>query len=608
MAENTIQEFADGDPVTIDDENQVIRAMKGNIVPRNNEGVAENQAGSLGTSTLAWNQAHVERLFLDGSELDPATLGQTDVSVRLFNNGVVSGMAPTGRPQMCGWMNQAGTGGVTLRASADNPLVVRVGGQEYRLENDLVGGTPLPSAVGLPTGAVWEFQDYQTAVQGGDSGFQSGELPQGTDPLFALITGAAFKYADSGVDVPSTIEQVVIFRMPGDGATAGEYIMAQRNAAIDSDASGQKGARALFNHSSTAYTIRRVSPDIISPAANERLAIVTPGYIFVDPTTSPWSILIRSEVLGSVQQALPTGTAGQVLYRQSADKWYSFEGAEWVEKEWVFLGMAAIEDDSGTASVEAVAGVRSEAGLNSLHAVARRLHAPAGIWQGSRAAIYQAAISGNTVIYSEPVGAADTDIIEERAPQALASQQNRLLEPRYSVDVRQRQNGLTGAVDATLNGLFCVWADAETGAAFSDNMAPAIVIIEPGQAYLAHPHRNAVLVGTYSITGQTNIAIPTGNLALTNTPVNSPALWHKTITLESDAAQGVVVEGGDDTANSPILGWHESDDDSGNAITEYTDPGLLGPFRAFQVAGTTGTATISFTPPTLADIAAAVAP
>ena len=607
MAENTIQEFAEGDPITIDDENQVIRAIKGNLVPRNSQGVAENQAGSLGTAALRWDEAHIARLMLDGMLFDPTTISQTEAMVQLFNNGVVSGVAPTGRPEMCGWMNPAGTGGITLRASASNPLVVRVGGEEHMLESDLVGGTPLPTAVGLPTGAVWQFQDYQTAVQGGDSGFQSGEMPQGTDPLFALVTGDAFKYADSGIDVPSTIEQVVIFRAPGEGGTDGEYIVAERASAISSDASAQKGARALFNHSSTAYTVRRVSPDIISPAANERLAIVTPGYIFVDPTTSPWTIAIRSAVLGSVQQALPTGTAGQVVYRQSADKWYSFEGAQWVEKEWVFLGIAAIEDDNGTPSVQAVSGVRSERGLNKLHRVARGLHTSGGVWQSSRAAVYQAAISGNTVIYSAPVGAADTDIIEEKAPQAFASQQNRLLEPRYSVDVRQRQNGLTGAVDATLNGLFCVWADAETGAAFSDNMVPAIVIIEPGQAYLAHPHRNAVLVGTYSITGQTNIAIPTGNLELTNTPVNSPALWHKTITLESAATQGVVVEGGDDTANSPILGWHSSDAEA-NAITEYTDPGLLGPFRAFQVAGTTGTATISFTPPTLADIAAAVAP
>lgn len=602
-----MQEFSDGDPVTIDDENQTIRALKGNLVPRNAEGVAENQAGSLGTSALAWNEAHVERLVLDGQEIDPETFGQTEVVVRLFQNGVVSGMAPTGRPEMCGWMNQAGTGGVTLRASADNPLVVRVGGQEYRLEADIVGGTPLPAAVGMPSGAVWEFQDYQTAVDGGDSGFQEGEIPQGTDPLFVLATGAPFKYSDSGTGVPSTISQVVIFRVPGDGATAGEYIMAERAAAIDSDVSAQKAARALFNHSSSAYTIRRVSPDIVSPAASERPVITTPGYIFVDPTTNPWSIIIRPSVLGSVQNALPTGTAGQILYRQSADKWYSFEGAEWVEKEWVFLGIAAIEDDGGSPSVQAVAGVRSERGLNKLHTLARRLHAPAGNWLGTRNAVYLAAISGNTVIYSAPDGTADTDLVEDRAPAALASQQNRLLEPRYSVDVRQRQNGVTGAVDATLNGLFCVWADAETGAAFADNMVPAIVIIQPGQAYLAHPHRNAALVGTFGITGQTTIGIPNGDIALTTTPVSNPAFWHKTISLVGDPVQGVVVEGGDDTANSPILGQHSSDA-AADAITEYTNENNPGPFRAFQVAGTTGTATISITPPTLADIAAAVAP
>ena len=67
MATNTLTEVAVGDAWTIDDENQTVRALKGDVVPRNASGVAQSGAGSLGSPTFPWANVHTTLLTVNGT-------------------------------------------------------------------------------------------------------------------------------------------------------------------------------------------------------------------------------------------------------------------------------------------------------------------------------------------------------------------------------------------------------------------------------------------------------------------------------------------------------------------------------------------------------------
>ena len=68
MTDNTLDDAVSG-AIPPSNTNQYKTALKGDHVPRNILGVAENEAGSLGTRLLQWLNLRVKNIFLDGVEL-----------------------------------------------------------------------------------------------------------------------------------------------------------------------------------------------------------------------------------------------------------------------------------------------------------------------------------------------------------------------------------------------------------------------------------------------------------------------------------------------------------------------------------------------------------
>ena len=605
MAENNLQEFNDGDVIGASDNNQTVRALKGNIVPRNEQGVATARAGSLGTDEFPFDELHVDEILLGGAALDPAAGGGGTADAALFQNGVVNGQAPTDRPGMCGWLLQAGSGGVRIIASESNPLVVRVGGEEYSQTAPLVGGTPLPEVTATPASPDWELANPSNAVTPGP-----GESKSWYYGDTVLATAQPFIYGRETGDpeVPTSIGNLLIFKVRGTRISSRdtapdseqEYFMCERNPRIAGRAAARRAIRAAFNTSSTGYTAGNVEIAPADAKEEDEFKQVQPGYVFIDPTASPWSILIQPRILGTTAHQLPaTATTGDVIFRQSSQRWYNYEGAAWVQKSWVFLGIVAIETVSDAATVVGVAGVRTEASLRKLYTFANLLHAPAGVWDGDRQALYNGEVSGTLITWTPP-DVSDVELVEGRSPQAFMSQRNELLRSRYQVD----------ADDLTLQALrlnqprgrdrvYFAWLDVETEQTFADDAIPAIISLSVGRAFFAHQHRNAILLGTFAQTGLTETpTVPNDTLAVPDrSSIPLPAFW---IT-ELAAAR----TGGEPTIRAlRINGGTTTILESSAAPLRFEN--AIGAPRRIEAVGS-GT-TVTLTLPTLSDVAAAIDP
>ena len=608
MAENNLQEFNDGDVIGASDNNQTVRALKGNIVPRNEQGVATARAGSLGTEEFPFDELHVDEILLGGAALDPAAGGGGTADAALFQNGVVNGQAPTDRPGMCGWLLQAGSGGVRIIASESNPLVVRVGGEEYSQTAPLVGGAPLPAVTATPASPDWELKVADNLGAGSPDPGDSRSYYNG---YTVLATGAPFTYGEETADeeVPESIGNLLIFKVRGLTRTPAfpvsqeEYLMCERNPRIGGRAAARRAIRAAFNTSSTGYAAGNIEIALSGATTAEEFKQVQPGYIFVDPTASPWSILIQPRILGTTAHQLPaTATTGDVIFQQSTQRWHNYEGAAWVQKNWVFLGITAIETVSEVATVVGVAGVRTEASLRKLYNFANLIHAPAGVWNGDRQAFYNGEVSGTLITWSPP-DVSDVTLIEGRSPQAFMSQRNELLRSRYQVDADEltihRLNRPTSRPGGT--NLFFAWLDVETEQTFSDDAPPVIIPISVGRAFFAHQHRNAVLLGTFV---QRNITetptVPNDPIVLSqDAAVDVPAFWITRLTATS-------------TISDPTI---EAYTPRGSDITLFSNSGRTASIDfenpigcPRRISATRNQVTVTYTLPTLSDISDLIDP
>lgn len=534
MAENNLTEVTDGEIVAVDDINQSVRALKGNVVPRNAEGVATNQAGSLGTPTLGWEDLHVQRILLAGEELEPGAGG--GAAQEMFANGVVSGEAPTGRPGMCGWMNQAGTAGVRLSASAESPLVVRVGGEEYRLEAPITGGTP-PAAPSTVT-SRWYIDDsggYDSAAS--SRTVRPFAADETTNQAFMLCTGRRFNYANATgrPEADATNGNTIIMSFatqlrgadasPADGPT--EIMMFDRAGLNSGRPSGYRAIRDAFNIGSSGYQTQGglLQSHNVDTRTNRHFKNLRTGYIFVDPTTNPWTISIRTAMRGSVYSTLPSGTEGDLVYRELNNRWMIFTSGAWVETSLVFIGIAAVDTVNSAQAVIGVQGVRSEAAIQQLFAIAERLHSAGGDWDSARSAWQNSTVSGDIISFDPPDTTATEPALEVKRSGQISTQQFQGFRPTFSI------NTADPAAGSRVNSrTFVGWVDAVTGETFFDQQPPMLIGIEPGKVFFAHPHRNAAMLGTFSIDSDGSLIVPDSVEIDADAEIPNPTFWIRSLT------------------------------------------------------------------------------
>lgn len=592
MGTETLTEVADGDEIRLATGNTTVQALKGDVVPRNTEGVAANQGGGLGTAQYPFRELHVRDLIVNGTPLEIDE--EVEVATQLFANGVVRGMAPTGRPGMCGWMNEAQADGIVLHASETEPLVVRVGGREYSLTADVTGGTPLPAIQPSREYDITSYSPTITSTTDFPSDADRGVPFEGTNGRFMGFTGRPVRLDQStSVMLPSAFGNNIIIRLSDEP----EYIPCERGPNINNGQTIQRMLRNSMNsRANTGYNI----DDGGYVTAN--ISHSTLGYVFVDPTTDPWSIMQETLVLGAIADTFPAGAEGQILFRDSNSKWYRFESGNWIEKEWVLLGISATH--GSPARTQAVLGVRSEDSLAKLRPLARVLHSP-GVWDRSRSAYYVPTRSGNIITWASPGGAAESSVIDERGPQNYISQSHEPVAARYQIDTAERMDQDLRTISSN-EGTFNVWVSAETGQAFSDLVSPNPTEIGPGEVVLLHPAQNAVWIGSYAVDNNSavsnRITLPNQAIAVSYNlqRVRCPAIWYTGVRI--DETDG----GGRDQVQATSGGRFVGIRDSRTRRDVFRDNWFLGPVFAFELVGSGSSSrnkVIRLDLPTMGDIA-----
>lgn len=114
MGTNNINAATSGTPIPAAHHNSLVSAFKGDVVPRNNSGIAEDMAGSLGTSVLRWLNGFFLQLTI-GASADVISLDVEDGALMINVDGEqVKAFCPNDRVTFDG--SDPGKGGVVYSA------------------------------------------------------------------------------------------------------------------------------------------------------------------------------------------------------------------------------------------------------------------------------------------------------------------------------------------------------------------------------------------------------------------------------------------------------------------------------------------------------------
>lgn len=138
MGTNSLSSDTDGGIASASDINQYKEAIQGDLVPRNASGVATDEAGSIGTSLLAWLTGYIKTLFVG----PPANLNKIEAdsgdivikvndieALRLTESGGQAGNATT--PNQVSGNDSGGPW------TNDNPQATGVSNEEDIREQDV---------------------------------------------------------------------------------------------------------------------------------------------------------------------------------------------------------------------------------------------------------------------------------------------------------------------------------------------------------------------------------------------------------------------------------------------------------------------------------------
>ncbi len=463
MGINNLNEVSQGDLLQPADSNQHRSALIADLVPRNSAGVPESEAGSLGTEALEWKDVFAKRLFSDGVQLTPSGGGVN--TGRQLRTGIKSGIAPTNSPRASGWMRPAGAAGITLIASAANPLVAVVDGVQHSLEESLTGGSNLPDSLSLAAmlvGADWNRQSI------------------------AHCTGYNFINSSSPAGVPLQYGDNQIFMYQNSASQTG-YIIGQRSSDLDNFRRFSK----LGNYCSMISSTTTSEYNCTVPDSPDQIStFVRTGFIFADPTLPAWEIHIEKRIVGSVNQALPISgsyEAGDMIWRENEFRWYRHSGTAWVRTNRVYLGLAAVHDNI----VGAVAPVRTEEDTLELCHAHRDLilNFKLGDPLDSECILRPTYDSSTQTISFAALDHVHSQV-ERKNWTSLSSQTPDTYAPAPTLDL----SGLSLA-DETL---YLVYADALTHELSIDVVPPQLLVLGEVPMYV-HPNKSSLLVSSFAV-------------------------------------------------------------------------------------------------------------
>ena len=476
MGINTLPpDIAVGDPPTADNFNAAAVALSGDVCPRNaTTRAVQDSAGSLGTSTARWREVHSARLYVGGVEILPEETSQSQI-----HTGVIGGAAPANRDGCCGWMVPAGANGITLVATAAEPLTVTLAGGTHALAASLTGGTPLPSAIAI-AGTFTASSDPMACFLNdsyAETRAQETHIAQGGRPEAHLISGSPFAVAS----IDEEYGDQHILKLTAGGVTG--YIVADRAAALGVNLA-VAAQRGVMNHATVGW-------EVSDPQFNDSQAytVLRTGYIFVDPTTAPWGISIEPRIVGASFNGPAEGSmtplTGDHYWDEYRHRWYRWSGSAWEQTNRIYAGICAI----GSSGVEAVLGVRSQETNIKVATMRGGLYGQRGVFASTDPALLRATYDSAEELLT--FYRTSQDSVQRLRRAVLHAQAMQQPSPVVSIETNDSSNTI---IDGRLH---YGYVDLFSGAATISPHPPIVY----GYPYpiLLHPQRGAVCVGTLYI-------------------------------------------------------------------------------------------------------------
>ena len=290
------------------DIDQYKSALKLDHVPRDTNGVAVNEAGSLGTTLLNWKNLYVETIFLDGNPITPAG----SVSVR---NSIVSGKERTTSTKS-DFIRAAGSSDAATIEATTTDLLTNIDGLTVTTDTDIA----LTSLTTAPA------TNNTCLVNDATLTGTSGSKYQGEDGTSIIVD-------TMGSELTSRIGQWVALKHG-----TSEIMLAFIKSATELT----NVFRGFFLDDSGDPIVR----EVISDGAT--LTLYELGWVFIqgDSTTAVVSYL--SPVWSFTAPGSPA--TGQYWYDLGNLLWKRWSGSAWIDINRVVLGLVVIDTTNCIAS------------------------------------------------------------------------------------------------------------------------------------------------------------------------------------------------------------------------------------------------------------------
>ncbi len=305
MADNNIVEVSGNPTASSQNFDQYFNALVNDVVPRNNAGSPEDEAGRLGTPTYQWDEIYVKNnLYINGLPVGTSS-GGVDLSFLDSRNYVVSGRV-RGVDDLTPiyLLPSTSTNECTISATSTN-LEVVIDGVATQFTSDVIitGLTSAPSSNNtcLVNDADLSGQAFTAAIR---------EIP--VDTIGTEISSLNGKVA--GFSIGSTEYFLAVVD------TTNNYLLIDRRGSFITGAATVADRKTISN--------------------NNTITLMRTAWVFAENTGTTGAVTYTNPYVSGTAPTSPA--TGDYWYDLANSKWKVWSGSAWNDANRVLIGVALI--------------------------------------------------------------------------------------------------------------------------------------------------------------------------------------------------------------------------------------------------------------------------
>ncbi len=354
MGTNTLTDKVGG-TVVVADVNDIHESLKGDLVPRDGDGVPSDGAGSLGTPTIQFSEVRARSFVKQGTVLG--------VEGRFPRSQLISGISRTTSEQPA-FLVPAGVGNgnsATIDATP-TPLKYDIDGTTFTLSADIALSALTVAPAANNTALV------------NDTDAADGEATRTWGEDFAQKESIAIDTV--GSEITSLVGTFQSFKI-NDGAND-EYFVA-----FIKSVSELTNIRRGFFYDDSLDPINR-----ITFADGDTITLMSTGFVFLDKDALTTEVFFETPVWSGVEPTSPA--TGDYWFDLNAETWKRFSGSAFDSTDRTLIGMVILDDTDCVAArcndffksykseqsmlleVESVSVVSSRRDHSAIHVYGRR--------------------------------------------------------------------------------------------------------------------------------------------------------------------------------------------------------------------------------------------